>query len=187
MLENGLKDNEWLNDLYAIRASWVLVYNYGIFFAGMNTTGRSESINSFFDAFVTSTTNLREFVDKYGQALKKIMEKESDEDFKSEHKYRIVSDRELLLKHAAKLYTRNAFNKFKDEWSQVNRYKVEEKGCDGEYKVFSVITKFGDFEEFVVKLSLQNYKGRCKCQKFEFMGIPCMHILKVFVRLDIDL
>ncbi|KAL9443986.1 hypothetical protein AB3S75_017208 [Citrus x aurantiifolia] len=86
------------------------------------------------------------------------MEKESDEDFKSEHKYGIVSDGELLLKHAAKLYTRNAFNKFKDEWSQVNRYKVEEKGCDGEYQEFSVITKFGEFEEFVVKLSLQNYK-----------------------------
>ncbi|KAH9802382.1 hypothetical protein KPL71_001363 [Citrus sinensis] len=94
----------------------------------MNTTGRSERINSFFDAFVTSTTNLIEFVDKYEQALKKIMEKESNEDFKSEQKYGIVT----------KLYTRNAFNKFKDEWSQ-------------------------------------------------FMGIPCRHILKVFVRLDIDL
>ena len=116
------------------------------------------------------------------------MEKESDEDFKSEHKYGIVSDGELLLKHAAKLYMRNAFNKFKDEWSQqVNRYKVEEKGCDGEYQEFSVITKFGEFEEFVVKLNLQNYKGMCKCQKFEFMGIHCRHILKVFVRLDIDL
>ena len=115
-------------------------YNRGILFIGMNTIKSSENINSFFDDLVTLTTNLKEFVEKYEQALKKIMEKESDEDFKSEHKYGIVSDGDLLLKHAAKLYTRNAFNKFKDEWSQVNRYKVEEKGCDGEYQEFSVIT-----------------------------------------------
>ena len=84
------------------------------------------------------------------------MEKESNEDFKYEQKYGIVSDGELLLKHAAKLYTRNAFNKFKDEWSQVNRYKVEEKGCDGEYQEFSVITKFGEFEEFVVQSNVKS-------------------------------
>ena len=40
------------------------VYNRDIFFTGMNTTGCSERINSFFDAFVTSITNLIEFVGK---------------------------------------------------------------------------------------------------------------------------
>ena len=49
----------------------------------MNTTGRSEGINSFFDGFVTSSTNLREFVVKYEEALKRIIEEESDEDFES--------------------------------------------------------------------------------------------------------
>ncbi|KAL5831747.1 hypothetical protein ACOSQ4_017101 [Xanthoceras sorbifolium] len=140
MMENGLEINEWLNHLYEIRTSWVPVYNRSIFFAGMNTTGRSEGINSFFDGFVTSMTNLKEFVVKYELALKKIMERESKEDFESEHKYRIVNDGELLLKCAAQLYTRN--------------------------------TKYGEPEEFVVKLNLQNYKGT--------------HFLKVFVRLDID-
>jgi hypothetical protein len=53
------------------------------FFSGMNTTGRSEGVNAFFDSFVTSTTNLREFVVKYEQALKKIVKRESDEDFDS--------------------------------------------------------------------------------------------------------
>ncbi|KAL5818931.1 hypothetical protein ACOSQ4_022773 [Xanthoceras sorbifolium] len=154
MMENGLENNEWLNHLYEIRTSWVPVYNRSIFFAGMNTTGRSEGINSFFDGFVTSTTNLKEFVVKYELALKKIMERESKEDFESEHKYRIVNDGELLLKCAAQLYTRK--------------------------------TKYGEPEEFVVKLNLQNYKGTCECQNFEFIGILCRHFLKVFVRLDID-
>ncbi|KAK1583585.1 hypothetical protein Q3G72_025249 [Acer saccharum] len=124
----------------------------------MNTTGRSEGINSFFDAFVTSKTNLKEFVVKYEQALKRIMGRESDEDFESEHKYRIVNDGEFLLKHAARLYTRKVFNKFKDEWNEVNRYKVEERECDDEYHTYLVKTKFGEPEEFIVKLNLQNYK-----------------------------
>ena len=43
---------------------------------------------------------------------------------------------------------------------------------------------FGEYEKFVVRLSLQNDKGMCKCQIFEFIGIPCRHNLKGFVRLD---
>ncbi|CAL8101117.1 unnamed protein product [Prunus armeniaca] len=186
MKEYALDNDDWLNNLYDIRSSWVPVYNRSIFFAGMNTTGRSEGINSFFDGFITPTTNLREFVVKYDQALKRIMDRESDEDFESEHKYRIVNEGEFLLKHAANLYTRNVFNKFKDEWSKVNLYKVEEMPCDNEYHAYLVKTKLGEHEEFVVKLNLQTYKGMCECQNFEFVGILCRHLLKVFVRLDID-
>ncbi|KAF7127006.1 hypothetical protein RHSIM_Rhsim11G0039600 [Rhododendron simsii] len=115
MKENGLESNEWLQGLFDIRESWVPVYNRGTFFAGMNTTGCSEGINSFFDGFVTHTSNLKEFVVKYEKALKRIVKRENDEDFESEHKFRIINDHEFLLKHAAKVYTRNAFNKFKDE------------------------------------------------------------------------
>ncbi|XP_050157451.1 protein FAR1-RELATED SEQUENCE 5-like [Malus sylvestris] len=186
MKEYGLENDEWLKSLYEMRSSWVPVYNRRIFFAGMNTTGRSEGINSFFDGFVTPTTNLREFVVKYEQALKKIMERQSDEDFESEHKYRIVNEGEFLLQHAASLYTRNVFNKFKDEWSKVNRYKVEEMPHDNEDHAYVVKSKLGEQEEFVVKLNAQTHKGTCECQNFEFVGILCRHLLKVFVRLDVD-
>ncbi|CAL9000606.1 unnamed protein product [Prunus brigantina] len=152
----------------------------------MNTTGRGEGINSFFDGFVSPTTYLRECVVKYEQALKRIMDRESDEDFESEHKYRIVKEGEFLLKHVAKFYTRNVLNEFKDEWSKVNFFEVEEMPCDNEYHGYLVKTKLREHEEFVVKLNLQTYKGMCECQNFEFVGILCRHLLKVFVRLDID-
>ncbi|XP_057492460.1 protein FAR1-RELATED SEQUENCE 5-like [Actinidia eriantha] len=184
--EYGLETNEWLQQLYDIRESWVPVYNRGTFFAGMNTTGRSEGVNSFFDGFVTSTTNLKEFVVKYEQALKKIVKRESDEDFESEHKFRIVNEGEFLLKHAAKIYTRNVFNKFKDEISEVFRYKVEDVGDTNRFQSFVVKSKVYEFEKFIVTLDLQTYEGRCECQNFEFVGILCTHMLKVFIRLDID-
>ncbi|KAK9270449.1 hypothetical protein L1049_026029 [Liquidambar formosana] len=86
VMENGFESNDWLNQIYEIHDSWVPVFNRGTFFARMNTTGRSEGINAFFDVFVTSTTSLGEFVVKYEQALKKIVKRERDEDFESKHK-----------------------------------------------------------------------------------------------------
>ncbi|KAG5557784.1 hypothetical protein RHGRI_007884 [Rhododendron griersonianum] len=186
MKENGLESNEWLQQLYDIRESWVSVYNRGTFFAGMNTTRRSEGVNSFFDGFVTSTTNLKEFVVKDDQALKRIVKRENDEDFESEHKFRIVNDNEFLLKHGAKIYTRNVFNKFNDEMSGVFHYKVEEVGNANGIQSFIVKSKEHEVKKFEVPLDLQTYMGVCECQNFEFVGILCTHILKVFVRLDID-
>ncbi|XP_004297934.1 PREDICTED: protein FAR1-RELATED SEQUENCE 5-like [Fragaria vesca subsp. vesca] len=152
----------------------------------MNTTGRSEGTNSFFDDFVTSTTNLREFVVKYEQALQKIVTRESSEDFTSEHKYRIVNDDDFLLKHAAHVYTRNIFEKFKSEWTRVKRIKVEERGSDDQFHRYSVMKKINNSQEFLVELNLQTHEGKCECQNFEFVGIICRHIMKVFVRQDID-
>ena len=39
------------------------------FWAGMSTTQRSESMNVFFDGFVNSKTNLKQFVKQYENAL----------------------------------------------------------------------------------------------------------------------
>ncbi|XP_024164366.1 protein FAR1-RELATED SEQUENCE 5-like [Rosa chinensis] len=184
--EHELEQKEWLQQLYEIRESWVPVYNRSTFFAGMNTTGRSEGTNAFFDDFVTSMTNLREFVVKYEQALQKIITRESSKDFTSEHKYRIVNDDDFLLKHAAQVYTRNIFEKFKSEWSRVKRLKVEEKDSDNQFHRYSVMKKTDNSKEFLVELNLQTHVGKCECQNFEFVGIICRHIMKVFVCQDID-
>ncbi|KAM2196912.1 hypothetical protein PS2_000446 [Malus domestica] len=183
---SNFTENEWLAQLYKIRESWVPVFNRGTFFAGMNTTGHSEGINAFFDDFVTSTTNLKEFVVKYEQAINKIVTNESAEDFVSEHKYRIVDDDDFLLKHAAKVYTRKMFEKFKEEWINVNRLKVEDMGSVNQFHMYVVKKKIGEAEEFLVKFNLQTYEGTCECQNFEFVGILCRHIIKVLVRLDIN-
>ncbi|KAF7150202.1 hypothetical protein RHSIM_Rhsim02G0072900 [Rhododendron simsii] len=124
----------------------------------MNTTGRSEGINSFFDGFVTHTSNLKEFVVKYEKALNRIVKRENDEDFESEHKFRIVNDHEFLLKHAGKVYTRNVFNKFKESWSKVFHYKVENVRNDNGFQTFVVKSKDDELEKFEVTLDLQTYE-----------------------------
>ncbi|XP_042972714.1 protein FAR1-RELATED SEQUENCE 5-like [Carya illinoinensis] len=58
-----LYENAWLNSLYAERDHWVPVFLKETFWAGMSTTQCSESMNAFFDGYVHSKTNLKEFVD----------------------------------------------------------------------------------------------------------------------------
>ncbi|XP_061369861.1 protein FAR1-RELATED SEQUENCE 5-like [Gastrolobium bilobum] len=103
LIQYGLIENEWLNVLYTIRSSWVPIFNHSTFFAGMNTTQRSESINSFFDGFVTSGTTLKEFVEKYNQAIDARYESFKKEDFESRHKERILTFNMPLEEHAAKI------------------------------------------------------------------------------------
>ncbi|KAG5557779.1 hypothetical protein RHGRI_007884 [Rhododendron griersonianum] len=134
--------------------------------------------NGLENGFVTSTTNLKEFVVKDDQALKRIVKRENDEDFESEHKFRIVNDNEFLLKHGAKIYTRNVFNKFNDEMSGVFHYKVEEVGNANGIQSFIVKSKEHEVKKFEVPLDLQTYMGVCECQNFEFVGILCTHILR---------
>ncbi|XP_040994325.1 protein FAR1-RELATED SEQUENCE 1-like [Juglans microcarpa x Juglans regia] len=76
-------DNAWLQGLYTERSFWVPVYLKGVFWAGMSTTQRSESMNAFFDGYVHSGTTLKEFVDQFDNALKKKVEAETTADFQS--------------------------------------------------------------------------------------------------------
>jgi hypothetical protein len=49
-----LQDNAWLNGLYNERTFWVLAYMKDTFWAEINTTHRSESMNTFFNDYVHS-------------------------------------------------------------------------------------------------------------------------------------
>ncbi|KAI8572784.1 hypothetical protein RHMOL_Rhmol01G0227500 [Rhododendron molle] len=151
MKEYDLESNQWLQGLFDIRESWAPVYNRATFFAGMNTTGRSEGINAFFDGYVSHSSNLQEFVLGYEKALKRIVKRENDEDYETEHKSRIVKDHEFLLMDAQKL-----------------------------------MKKDDELEKFEVTLDSQTYEGKCECQYFEFVGILCVHMLKVLFIKDID-
>ncbi|GAB2282846.1 hypothetical protein Dimus_039564 [Dionaea muscipula] len=132
MIKYNLEENEWLQHLYEIRSEWVPVYNRQIFFAGMSTTGRSEGTNSFFDQYVNSTTTLIQFVESYERAMKKIVLNENNEDFESEHKERVVERHLLVLKHAAKVFTRNIFVKLKHEWDEAWKFKIDEETLENE-------------------------------------------------------
>lgn len=112
----NIEDDSWLAKMYNLRHHWVKAYLKDTFFAGMTTSGRSESIHSFFDGFVHSKTMLNEFVLQYEKAVTCRRGAEEDQNFRT-----LNSKPTLLSEHpieamAAKCYTRNMYDIFRKEW-----------------------------------------------------------------------
>ncbi|XP_073219703.1 protein FAR1-RELATED SEQUENCE 5-like [Cicer arietinum] len=78
-----LQQNDWLNGLYNEHHRWAPTLLRKYFWEGMSTTQRSESIHSFFDGYIKSTTSLNQFVKQYDNALISRAEKEFEADFNS--------------------------------------------------------------------------------------------------------
>ncbi|KAL4580927.1 hypothetical protein LXL04_017133 [Taraxacum kok-saghyz] len=78
-----VENTSWLSDMYTQRTHWVTAFLKDIFWAGMTTSGRSESIHAFFDGFVNSRTMLNEFVIQYDKAVESRRASEEDEYFKT--------------------------------------------------------------------------------------------------------
>jgi dTDP-4-dehydrorhamnose reductase len=108
-------DNAWLRDLYKERAFWVPAYLKSVFWAGMTTTQRSESMNSFFDGYVYSSTSLKEFADQYDNALRKRVESENVADFNYFNSAIQCVSRFSFEKQFQELYTHNKFKEVQEE------------------------------------------------------------------------
>ncbi|XP_077230108.1 protein FAR1-RELATED SEQUENCE 5-like [Tasmannia lanceolata] len=61
--------NEWLCRMWEQREHWMRAYWRTTFTAGMKSSQRSESMNSFFDRYVNNNTGLNEFLNAYERAL----------------------------------------------------------------------------------------------------------------------
>ncbi|OVA13699.1 FAR1 DNA binding domain [Macleaya cordata] len=123
---------------------------------------------------------------RYEQALKKIVERKSLEDYVSEHKDRIIDENNLILKHGAKVYTRNIFEKFREELVDSIRFKCEEGERSGDFNTYVVTAKVGYPEQFNLKMKPGTYEGYCECKYFEFIGLPCKHVLRTLNKLVVD-
>ncbi|KAL5717446.1 hypothetical protein ACHQM5_010446 [Ranunculus cassubicifolius] len=184
-----LHGHDWLKLMYDMREMWIPVYNYDTFFAGMTTTGRSEGMNSVFKDYFSLTTSLRHFITKFEQCLEAIVKRENAEDYITEHTDRVMEDGSpFILMHAAKVYTRNIYDKFKKELMKAqSELKIYSETPSSEHNVYIIRSrKIGDHVEWHVRLNLTTLEGHSECKRFEFMGIPCRHLLKVFLRHDID-
>ncbi|XP_042962576.1 protein FAR1-RELATED SEQUENCE 5-like [Carya illinoinensis] len=169
----NLGDNAWLQSLYVEREHW-----------------RSESMNAFFDGYVHSRTNLKEFVDQFDNALKKKIENENLADFQSFNVTIPCISRSPIEKRFQELYT---IAKFKEVQHQVNgiidlnpklhnsvgaikTYMVEDEVCLEEFT--KLVNHSVDFSE-------EDAVAKCSCGLFEMRGILCRHILAVFRYNDI--
>ena len=92
-----------------------------------------------------------------------------------------------IEKQAYNSYTRDLYEKFRDEFQLTTRYNVRPHG-EHLYELYpnqEWVAKYGSRSYFVtVETSAGDY--RCECCKFHRDGMLCCHILKVFNHLGVD-
>ncbi|KAK9129573.1 hypothetical protein Sjap_010060 [Stephania japonica] len=175
-----LHDNEWLDNTYSKRSKWVPAYLKHIFLADMMTTQRNDGIHSFFNGFLSRSLPLSEFLCFYEKALLSNREKESYEDFKSHQTRHLLKSDLPMEKQAADIYSRSMFKEFHKEFCNSFNYVVVETETLDTTRTF-MVSRWGQNRNFLVNLNSCDNDVRitCSCQNFEFMGILCMHALKV--------
>ncbi|KAF6150372.1 hypothetical protein GIB67_034071, partial [Kingdonia uniflora] len=165
MKKHKLNDNVWMQGIFNIRQRWIPLWNVNLFY-------RDEQYRT-------------DFVTKYEAALLEVYERESAEDFASEHRYHQVGSHQALLKDATKLYTRTMFHKLQDQFDQVVRFLVIERHVEDNVQKLTVKSHSGRTESFELQIDLEKITSNYGCNLFEYVGLPCCHILKVFSKYNI--
>ncbi|KAG2672850.1 hypothetical protein I3760_13G060700 [Carya illinoinensis] len=179
-----LVGNKWLQFLYEERSSWVPAYLKSVFWAGMSTTQRSESMNAFFDGYVHSGTTLKEFVDQFDNALRKKVEVETIADFNSTNQTIPCLSHFNIEKQFQNLYTNAKFKEVQGELLGLmccNCWLVSTHGCILKYDVLDEISIDDHIKpvQYSVYYNEEEVAVKCTCALFETRGILCRHALRV--------
>ncbi|KAF5464629.1 hypothetical protein F2P56_014693 [Juglans regia] len=181
----SLHENFWLQSLCTEHEHWVPAFLKNVFWAGMSTMQRSESMNAFFNGYVHAKTNLKKFVDQYGNALKNKIENENAADFQSFNVTIPCISKSPIEKRYKDLYTNAKFRKVQQQLTGiidldpvllkakviVKTYLVEDE-VRVEYFT-KLVTHSVDFSE-------DDAVAKCTCGLFEMRGIVCRHIFAIF-------
>ncbi|KAL8484407.1 hypothetical protein ACS0TY_026903 [Phlomoides rotata] len=149
------------------------------FCADMTTTQRSESMNSVLKRYVSYKHNLLQFCQHFDRLVSDRRYEELKANYRSSHTIPVAAFPVQILKHAISVFTHEVLKLFEDELHKAYDAEVDLCGQVGEIFEYKV-TLFGKSYHHTVILSMCEEKVSCGCKKFEFAGILCSHILKVF-------
>ncbi|KAM5580194.1 protein FAR-RED IMPAIRED RESPONSE 1 [Rosa sericea] len=173
-----LQDDVLIHSLYDDRKRWVPSYLGDTFLAGMCTTQRSESMNSFFDKYIHKKITLKEFVKQYGTILQNRYDEEAIADFDTWHKQPALKSPSPWEKQMSTVYTHAVFRKFQVEVLGVVGCQPKKEHEDGLTATFRVQDCEKE-EYFMVTWTETKSEVSCSCRLFEYKGFLCRHSLIV--------
>ncbi|CAI9094897.1 OLC1v1030728C1 [Oldenlandia corymbosa var. corymbosa] len=175
-----LMDNGWLQSLYNERHQWVPIYMRDTFFGEFSSAEAIDSMDCFFEGFLNASSTIQMLISQCDKAAGSWHERELRADMDTANIIPVLKTRSPMEKQAANLYTREIFMKFQGELVETLAYhanKIDDSGSITKYHV----AKFGEEHKvYVVNFNTFEMTANCSCQKFEFSGIICRHILSVF-------
>ncbi|XP_044496850.1 protein FAR1-RELATED SEQUENCE 1-like isoform X2 [Mangifera indica] len=174
----NLRNDMWFQSLYEDRERWIPTFMRDIFLAGMSTTQRSESINSFLDKYMQRKTTLKEFIEQYKVILREKCEEEAKADFETRHKQPGLKSPSPFGKQMVTMYTHAIFKKFQVEVLGVVACHPRKESEVGATKTFRV-QDFEENQDFIVVWNESTSHVSCLCHSFEFNGFLCRHVMIV--------
>lgn len=175
-----LRDNTWLQSLYSIRHKWIPAYLRDKFFAELTSTQRLETMNSFFRNNFDMKTSLQVFIAKFEEVIACRYEMEAQDDSATLHADQILKTTSPMERQAAETYTRAVFDVFQAELLEALSHCVVNIQ-EGHISKYSVERNGNARNRHIVDFNASEKKAACSCYKFEFSGIPCRHMLSVFL------
>lgn len=173
----NLKDNEWLSNLYDNRERWALPYGRDTFCADIAATLRSDNTDTILADLLKPEMDLRNFFINYDKFLEEKRLAEQQADYLGAQITQRVAPLRLLWQ-AANSYTPTLFEMFKMEFEQTSNCMVYSCGEIGPISEYQVTVKDRPRVQLVRFDSSECMVG-CSCKKFEFIGLPCCHVLKI--------
>ncbi|XP_015961748.1 protein FAR1-RELATED SEQUENCE 5-like [Arachis duranensis] len=169
MLEEcGVRELEWVKDMYEKKSSWQLLI-YGV--------GR----------FVERRYGILEFVTNFQRCVDFLRDNEEELDFRSSYGTPVLQTQfPELEKSGAINFTREIFSRYRESLKRCVRVTILE--CiEREDRCVYVTQKYRrPNSRWDVVHMKRKEEFLCSCLRMESFGLPCVHILAVFVRLDID-
>ncbi|KAL6343311.1 hypothetical protein AAG906_022386 [Vitis piasezkii] len=176
----GLNENRWVTEIYGKRKRWAEAYLRGNFFGGMRTTQRCESMNAYLNRFLKIRLRLYEFVQQFDRAILRIRQNEAKAEFESNNSSPVLSTKLAILEnHAATVYTKESFLKFREEMKNAELFFVVGVVSDHSMRAYT-LSKFRHPNlNWEVQFCPDIVTLKCSCMMFESIGIPCCHMVVV--------
>ncbi|XP_051177987.1 uncharacterized protein [Lolium perenne] len=173
----NLKDNEWLSKLYEDRERWALPYGRDIFCGAIAGTLRSDNTDAILADILKTEIDLPYFFNRYDRFLEEKRLAEQQADYLAVQMTQRVAPLRLLWQ-AANAYTPTLFEMFKSEFELILDCMVYNCGEIGPISEYEITVKNRPRAHFV-RFDSSQYMVVCSCKKFENVGLPCCHVLKV--------
>ncbi|KAK9229417.1 hypothetical protein WN944_022379 [Citrus x changshan-huyou] len=182
---HGIKDHGWIQTLYEDRKRWAPVYLKEAYLSGVFSFLQNEVSTSYFEGYLDKNTPLKEFLDKYDQALRANYQLEALADMDSRNSSCIQKPRCYYEFQLSKLYTNEMLRKFQTEVEAMySCYSTKHVSADGPItyivkEEFEVGSNEKDSRAFDVLYNASDLEVLCVCGLFNCRGYLCRHILCV--------
>ncbi|KAK1316525.1 Protein FAR1-RELATED SEQUENCE 3 [Acorus calamus] len=151
---------------------------------GTGTWARLPTMDTFFKEHFNARPTLQAFIAEFEKELIRRHELEAQTELDTTYTKPTLKTASPIEKQAAEIYTRAVFDRFQEEFVQSIGYRYDQIKS-GVVSKYSVARHDGDEETFIVSFDASKKRADCSCNKFEFSGILCGHILTIFIIFDL--